>query len=207
MYKRCSVSQPLPNTPPPENELEISRDDVHLQLVLEEGTLQVYDGDRHVWTSDASWDVRKMLLADPNNDSQQELVFVLWKPFAPQPTLLYEDFGFQLPFDEGSLRNHLFLYGRRDGEWRALWCSSPVPDPILDIAVGDVNGDGANELAVLEGSYADGSDKPARHVTVWRWNGWGFTLEWRSAPGQYCGLMLTDITGDRVPEIVVKDRC
>jgi len=68
-----------------------------------------------------------------------------------------------------------------------------------------VDGDGRNELIVLEGSYDDEREAPARYVTIWRWNGWGFSLEWRSAAGHYHHLALEDINSDNMLDIVVQD--
>jgi hypothetical protein len=60
-------------------------------------------------------------------------------------------------------------------------------------------------LAILEGGRAPGD--PAQTISVWDWHGWGFELEWRSAPlntgGVPSRLALQDLTGDGAPEIVV----
>jgi hypothetical protein len=171
-------------------------------VTLQDGAAEVYrDGDL-LWTSDPSWDVRRAVAADLDNDGLLEVALVLWKPFHREPAILYETFGFPCLWEEGSLRNHLFIYGWRNGAWQHLWCSSPVGDPILELAASDVDGDGANELVVLEGSY-DAPDSAARHVTVWRWHGWGFILQWRSPVGAWDHLMLQDVTEDGVIDILV----
>ena len=178
--------------------------DEQTTIALGEGTLKVMHQGQEIWGSDPSWNVRQLLVADVNNDGKEEAAFVLWKPFRLEPALIYETFGFPSLWEEGSLRNHLFLYGWRNGAWQHLWCSSPVADPIVELVVGDIDGDGANELVVLEGSY-DAPDAPARHVTVWQWNGWGFTLQWRSSGGVWEHLMLQDVTNDGVLDILVKE--
>ena len=175
-------------------------------LVLEGGSLTLVHRDDESWSSDPSWDVRELLVADLNNDNEQEVALALWKPFRPDPPVFYDAFGFSAPWEEGSLRNHLFVYTWRDGEWFPLWCSSPIADPISDLTLGDVDGDGANELVALEGAYGESLDAPARQVSVWRWNGWGFTLQWRSPAGAYANLTLQDVTGDDVLDILVQDR-
>jgi len=173
-------------------------------IVLKDGTLSVVHQGQEIWSSDPSWDVRQLLVADVNNDGKQEAAFVLWKPFRLEPAIFYDTFGFPSLWEEGSLRNHLFIYGWREAAWQHLWCSSPVADPILEVAAADADGDGANELVVLEGSY-DAPNVAARHVTVWRWNGWGFTLQWRSPGGAWDHLMLQDVTGDGALDILVKE--
>jgi hypothetical protein len=173
-------------------------------IVLKDDSLTVVHQGQEVWSSDPSWDVRQLLVADVNNDGKQEAAFVLWKPFRLEPAIIYQTFNFPSLWEEGSLRNHLFIYGWRDAAWQHLWCSSPVADPIMELAAADVDGDGANELVVLEGSY-DAPDAAARHVSVWRWNGWGFTLQWRSPGGAWDHLMPQDVTGDGVLDILVKE--
>jgi hypothetical protein len=173
-------------------------------VTLQDGAAHAYrDGDL-LWTSDTSWDVRRVVAADVNNDGLQEVALVLWKPFHREPAVLYETFGFPCLWEEGTLRNHLFIYGWRNSAWQHLWCSSPVGDPILDLAASDVDDDGANELVVLEGSY-DAPDAAARHVSVWRWQGWGFILQWRSPVGAWDQLTLQDVTDDGVIDILVKE--
>jgi len=178
--------------------------DEQTTIALEDGSLTVVHESQEVWSSDPSWDVRQLLVADVNNDDIQEVAFVLWKPFLLEPPIIYETYGFPSLWQEGSMRNHLFLYAWRDGVWQHLWCSSPVGDPIVELAVADVDGDGANDLVVLEGGY-ETPDAPAAHVSVWSWNGWGFTLQWRSPPGVWEHLVLQDVSDDGVLDILVKE--
>ncbi len=205
-YARSSLLRP-PSISQAANEFEIGTTYGWLEIIHNKGRVHVYANESEVWESDLSWDVRRMLLGDLDNDAEQELALMLWKPCLVEPGVIYNHFGFAPPCEEGTLRNHLFLYGWRDGEWRALWCSSPLADPIREMAIDDLDGDEQNELVVLEGSYDDPADAPARHVSVWRWNGWGFTLQWRSTSGRYCNLILQDATFDQVPDVIVQDGC
>jgi hypothetical protein len=108
-----------------------------------------------------------LALGDPNDDGRGELLLALWKRDA-----------------EGVPRSHPFLIGYREGAYRVLWGGSAVVDPILEVELGDVDGDGVQELVVLEDMDND------RAVSVWRWHGWGFSLLWRSPPGRYRDLAL-----------------
>jgi hypothetical protein len=175
-------------------------------VTLQDGVVQVSRGSDLLWSSDPSWDVRRVMAADLDNDGLLEVALVIWKSFSREPDVFYDTFGFLSPWEEGSLRNQLFLYGWRDGAWKPLWCSSPLADPIGELAVGDVDADGKNELVVLEGSYTDTPDQAIGHVAVWRWNGWGFTLQWRGTDGAYEHLTLRDVTGDGMVEILLRER-
>lgn len=206
-YARSWLEGPPTSTSQPDNEFEIGATDGRLEVVLDDRQVHVRGNQSHIWDSDPLWDVRKMLVADLDNDGLREAALTLWKPCTLEPSVVHNHFGFTPPCEEGTLRNHLFLYGWLDGEWRALWCSSPMADPIREMAVDDLDGDDQNEFVVLEGSYDDPTDEPARHVSVWRWNGWGFTLQWRSALGRYCNLILQDATSDRVSDVIVQDGC
>ena len=85
----------------------------------------------------------------------------------------------------GVLRSHPFIVGYRGGTYHETWGGSGVSDPIQEVELGDVDGDGLQELVVLE---QRSSGKQA--VTVWDWHGWGFSLKWRSPEGNYQNLNL-----------------
>jgi hypothetical protein len=196
-YGPVPISEPLPVA---------SGDAQQDAATLQGGTAHIYQDGAIVWTSDPTWDVRQLLVADVDNDGQQEVALALWKPYHREPAIVFDTYHFSSPWEEGSLCNHLFVYGWREDGWQPLWCSSPIPDPIREMAAGDVDGDRANELVVLEGSYADTLDAPPRHVAVWRWNGWGFGLQWRSPASAYRHLTLCDANGDEILDIVTEQR-
>jgi len=45
-----------------------------------------------------------------------------------------------------------------------------------------------NELVVIEGDYLQKPECNGSFVAVWKWNGWGFSNEWRSDRGNYSNL-------------------
>ena len=140
----------------------------------------VYQGAREVWRSPEEWRVVDLALGDPNDDGRNELMLALWKPGLD---------GLEPPgdWDEGTPRSRPFIVGYRGGVYRALWGGSAVTNPIHEVELGDVDGDGVEELVVVE-ALGDGSTE--RLVSVWRWHGWGFSNVWRSQPGLYSDLRL-----------------
>jgi poly-gamma-glutamate capsule biosynthesis protein CapA/YwtB (metallophosphatase superfamily) len=129
----------------------------------------VYCDGVEVWRGLPEWRVVDLALGDPNDDGRGEILLALWKSDA-----------------EGVPCSHPFIIGYREGAYRVLWGGSAVADPIHEVELGDVDGDGVQELVVLE-EQRDGLN---RAVSVWRWHGWGFSLVWRSPPGRYHNLTL-----------------
>ena len=74
----------------------------------------------------------------------------------------------------------------------------------LPVQIYDWDGDGRNEVVTLEGEYAAGRGGPAARVNVWRWNGFGFTMDWRSPLGVLRQLRLTDVDNSSILDIVVR---
>jgi len=151
-----------------------------------------------------TWHVTASVLADVTNDGTPEWVLLVWRPWrdwpiqrwlpAPSPIADFHD--------ATGDSCHLVLLDPYDGH--EIWAGSALPVPLLALAVGDVDGDGRNEVVTLEGDYATGRDGPATYVDVWRWNGFGFTLEWRSLPGTFRQLCLTDGNNDGTLDIAVR---
>jgi len=121
-----------------------------------------------VWESPPEWQVVDVALGDPNDDGRGELLLALWQL----------DGG-------GVLRSQPFIVGYRGGVYQVLWGGRPVVDPIQEVEVGDVTGDGRAELVVIE---EVGVGQQA--ISVWRWQGWTFSLVWRSEAGRYHSLTL-----------------
>jgi gamma-polyglutamate biosynthesis protein CapA len=129
----------------------------------------IYSEGAEVWRGLPEWRVVDLALGDPNDDGRQEAILAVWK----------ED-------ESGAARSHPFIIGYRGGHYTLLWGGSAVALPIHELELGDVTGDGADNLVVLE-ETADGRQ---RAISVWRWHGWGYTLLWRSSPAHYQDLVL-----------------
>lgn len=127
----------------------------------------VYEGETAVWQSPPTWRVVDLALGDPNDDGRFELLLAIWQA---DPN--------------GHERSQPYIVGHRGGEYQLLWGGRPVTWPILAVELGDLDGDGAEELIVLE----DQGD--TQTLAVWRWQGWSFSLVWRSDNGRFRDLAL-----------------
>jgi hypothetical protein len=151
------------------SQIDLTGDGVPEKIHRSEQCVTIYQDNQQVWQSPPEWQVADLALGDPNDDGRAELILALYKPG---------------PF--GRETSHPFIIGYRGGMYRILWGGSPARDPILELELGDVTGDGVQELIILEESSTDNQ----RFVSVWRWHGWGFSQLWRSQRGFYRDLTL-----------------
>ena len=154
--------------------------------------------------SPAGWHVTAAEVSDVTGDDVAECVLLVWRPWRDWPIQRWLPTASPLTgfHDVGGDSCHLILLDPADG--REIWAGSALPAPLVALAVGDVDADGRNEVVTLEGSYDTGRAGPASHVDVWDWNGFGFTLAWRSPRGLFRQLHLTDVDGDAVVDIAVR---
>jgi len=150
------------------------------RIELSEGHLRIWRPNptngqwQVVWESKPSWTVEQFTFGDADEDGRPEIMFTMWK-----------NDGWD---DAGQYRSHPFVYGWRRNAIRPVWAGSALVDPIREFALADFDQDGRNELIVLEGVYNDARHTPARHVTVWRWLGWGYELLYRGPEGKFSSL-------------------
>jgi hypothetical protein len=150
------------------------------------------------------WDVTAATLADATGDGEPEWVLLVRRPWRDWPIQEWASVPSPIAGFHDAAGNscHLILLDPESG--RELWAGSALPAPLLALAVGDVDGDGINEVVTLEGDYDAGWDGPASHVDVWQWNGFGFSLEWRSPVGAFHQLSLTSTDSEVIPSIAVR---
>ncbi len=155
-------------------------------LALVGGRAVIRSGQSTLWVSPAEWTVTQAILADLNRDGSIEVAMVVWRPFAPWPVDAWLPHGGRINefHDRAGQSCHLILVGWKDGHWREVWAGSALAEPLIQIGAADVDSDGGEELIALEGAYARLGSEARGSLAIWRWNGFGFTLETR-APGRY----------------------
>lgn len=149
--------------------------DSNLEIyILENGKLIIEEDLKTIWHSPTNWWVDSFTLGDSNNDGVRDLNLSLWKA---------GDFGSSKPFwikeNDMSVKNHFFILDYVDGKFREIWGSSNLEAPNCQFDIKDIDGDGKNDLIVLEGEYSENYICIPKYEALWKWNGWGFSNEWR----------------------------
>jgi hypothetical protein len=131
------------------------------------------------WQSPKDWQVLEAIISDLNRDGEDELVMVVSRPFKPWPIDRFLPHGGRINSfqDKNGMSCHLILVGWDGKEYREVWAGSALKDPISHISSADLNQDGFQELVALEGQYD--SIFNTGNITVWEWNGFGFSLNER----------------------------
>jgi hypothetical protein len=141
------------------------------------------------WQSPAGWQVREAFFSDLNLDGEDELALLVWRTFQPWPVDRFMPHGGRNAsfHDADGMSCQLILIGLVNGEFRELWAGSALADPLHSLHAADLDGDGLQELTALEYVY-DGDSEDAS-LTVWSWNGFGFSLEARQE-GDFSSLLV-----------------
>ncbi len=133
--------------------------------------ITIYAAGTAVWQSPPEWRVVDVALGDPNDDGRYEIMLAIWRK---------DGAGYE--------RSQPYIVGHRGGEYGLMWGGRPVVDPIQELALADVDGDGIEELVVI----IEQADGLAQSVAVWQWQGWSFSLQWQSTPGWYQDLLVQE---------------
>ena len=146
--------------------------------VLTNQTARLEEDGRIVWQSPPGWQVRQAAFTDLNRDGLDELALLVWRPFKPWliDRMLPRGGRIDTFHDTGGQSCQLILIGWKLDAYREVWAGSPLVDPLQQFAAVDLDGDGWQELSALEGRYNDIPGTPAWSLSLWRWNGFGFSL-------------------------------
>ena len=156
---------------------DLDGDDKPECLQLNAGQLRITNcADAVFWQSPAGWQVREAQIGDLNHDGSPEAVLLVWRPFRSWPIDQFLPSGGRIStfHDRAGESCQVILIGWSRGGYNELWAGSALIRPVSQLHAMDLDGDGEQELAALEGQY-DSKDKGGQ-LTVWNWNGFGFTL-------------------------------
>jgi hypothetical protein len=160
-------------------------------LRLADGQFTLHSGTQAGWQSPEAWRVVQAAFTDLDGDGAPEATLLVWRPFRPWPVDEWLPHGGRIAgfHDAAGQSCHIILIGWRDGGYRELWAGSALAAPIRAFAAADLDADGRQELAVLEAGYDDPASMAANRLTVWEWNGFGFSLVY-GLSGQFRQLQI-----------------
>jgi len=155
--------------------LDMDNDSISESFRLENGRLTISKNSKKIWQTPADWWIDNFILADSNNDGVLDINLSLWKSGS---------FNSSKPFwikqDDLSVKNHFFVYDLVGGKMKSIWGSSNLKVPNCEFKIEDIDADGKNDLIAVEGDYSQTPHCNGNYVAVWKWDGWGFSNEWRS---------------------------
>jgi len=167
---------------------DLDNNSIYEEYYLKNGQLTITENEKKIWESPADWWIDSFFLADSNNDGMINLNLSLWRSGS---------FGTSKPFwieeNDMSVNNHFFVLTLNDGLIKQIWGSSRLTEPNCAFKIADVDNDEKNELVVIEGDYVQKPDCIGHFVAIWKWNGWGFSNEWRSKNGNFTNLDIDKI--------------
>lgn len=145
-------------------------------LSLSGSRASIYENEDLVWQSPPEWSISQAALTDLNQDGQLEATLLVWREFRPWPVDDWLPHGGRIATFHNAQNQscHIILIGYSRGAYRELWAGSALADPIVSFAAADLDGDGVQELATLEGSYTTHRSGIAHTLKIWRWNFFGF---------------------------------
>jgi hypothetical protein len=122
-------------------------------LPIDDGRLRLSDSGQMVWESPAEWRVRRAARGDVTGDGIEDVVLLVWREWADWPIQAWLDVPSPIAgyHDADGQSCHVIVLDPATG--REIWAGSALPKPLAAIAVGDVDGDGVDDLAALEGRY------------------------------------------------------
>lgn len=153
--------------------INIDNDSDNEEFIISSGQLQIKDNDTTIYRSDPSWTVTLYDHADCNNDGINELLVGFWR---------IGDYGVDNRFSRTrrdplpSYHLYLYQYMEEAQNFRLIWGSSTLNDPIYSLSVEEINTDN-NILKVINGSYKDYDDEgiiEPLDTSYWIWEDWYF---------------------------------
>jgi hypothetical protein len=200
VWPSISVGRPVTQV----MEADLDGDGQMESLNLKGGEAKIEQGGQVAWRSPETWQVSQALIGDLDGDGQPEVDLLVWRPFRPWPVDRFLPYGGRIErFQDSQGRScQLILIAWRGGAFQERWAGSALAEPLRAFAVADLDGDGRQELVALETRYDDPPFVPARAVSIWEWNGFGFSLLSRRT-GAFRQMVLYD-SPDLEPFLVIQ---
>lgn len=150
----------------------------------------IVENSQSIWRSSKDWWIDDFVLADSTNDRIVDINLSVWKS---------GNYGNIRPFwiekEDLSVKNYFFIFNFENKTIRPIWQSSNLANHNQELVIADIDDDNKNDLIVIEGDYPDSKKCKNNYIAVWKWNGWGFTNEWRSDKGNFCNLEIEKADG------------
>jgi hypothetical protein len=160
----------------PLREADLNSDGKIERIVFIGDRVSIQAGLETLWSSPSDWKIDQAQISDLDHDGDPELTLLVWRPFAPWPIDAFLPHGGRIAgfHDAQNQSCHIILIRWVRNTFRELWAGSALAEPLLDLYAADWNGDGRQELMAVETGY----DQPsmARALSLWEWNGFGFSL-------------------------------
>jgi hypothetical protein len=160
------------------------------QVALHKGVAVIQRKTVSLWVSPPDWQVSQAQITDLNRDGDPEIALLIWRDFAPWPIDKYLVYPGRIQdfHDRRERSCHFVLIGWRRQAFVEIWAGSALVDPLIAFTTADLDHDQKQELIALEGRY-DHSYRIGQSVTVWEWNGFGFSLLSREPQGRFYDLI------------------
>jgi hypothetical protein len=161
---------------PPRLSADLDGDGKAETLSIVGNSARILQGSQVAWQSPPGWQVKQALIADLTHDGQLEAVLLVWRPHRDWPIDQYIPHpgriaGFQ---DAHGQTCQIILIGWRRSTYKEVWAGSALAEPVDSMAAIPARSRG-DDLISLNGRYDEPAGNPARTLTVWDWNGFGFS--------------------------------
>ena len=162
----------------PVSQVDLNANSVPETVIVQGEKTSITENGLIVWQSPSDWKIKHAQVTDLNHDQAPEVTLLLWRTYRPWPIDIFlihpgKIQGYQ---DREGNSCHIILIGWKRDMYREVWAGSPMQYPLLSIVVADVDDDQQEELVSLETRYDRIEQTPAISLSVWEWNGFGFSL-------------------------------
>ncbi|MCL4561372.1 MAG: hypothetical protein M1281_12240 [Chloroflexi bacterium] len=183
---------------------DLDQDSQPEYLLLSNSKLAIKRGAATLWQSPDTWEVTQARLADLNRDGLLEAALLVWRPFKPWPIDRYIPHPGRIDsFHDAQGRScQIVLIGGSHGSYHEVWAGSALAEPVSDFTAADLNGDRFPELVTLDRRYEDTPSARSRSLSIWEWNGFGFSLLDRTE-GRFTSVRVVQIPGESAILLIV----